>query len=257
MGDIHPSAILGNDVQIGNDVTIRPYVVIDDHVRIGDGCRIGSHVTIHSFVEMGKNNTISAHADLGGLPQDIHFDPSIETWVKIGDNNTIREYSTIHRATDPARNTVLGNDNYIMGYVHIAHDCRLANNIIIANFTPLAGFVEVEDRAFISGGATVHQFCRVGTMSMTGGGAVVNQDVLPYSLVQGNPAKLFGLNIVGLRRNNCDSETRLALKKALDYIVKRESLDTAMNLIEQEFAHIPQVMHIVEFIRGSKRSFIG
>lgn len=257
MGEIHPSAIIGNDVSIGEGVSIGPYTVIDDHVRIGDGCRIESHVTIHSFVEMGKNNHIFPHADLGGLPQDIHFDPAIETWVMIGDNNTIREYSTIHRATDPVRNTIVGNDNYFMGYVHIAHDCKLANNIIIANFTPLAGFVEVEDRAFISGGASVHQFCRIGTMSMTGGGAVVNQDVLPYSLVQGNPARLFGLNIVGLRRNNYDSETRLALKKALEYIVKRDTLDTALAAIEREFAHIPHVVHMAEFIRGSKRSFIG
>ncbi len=256
MSTIHSTAIIGCDVTIGDNVTIGPYVVIDDHVRIGNGCVLESHVTIHSFVEMGQDNHIFSHADLGGLPQDIHFDTTTESWVKIGDRNTVREYSTIHRATDPSRNTIVGNDNYFMGYVHIAHDCKLANNIIIANFTPLAGFVEVEDRAFISGGASVHQFCRIGTMSIVAGGAVVNQDVLPYSLVQGNPAKLFGLNIVGMRRNDVSSETRLALKKVLEYITKRESLENTLHIITQEFAHIPEALHIAEFIRLSKRSFV-
>jgi len=252
---IHPTAIIGKNVSLGENVTIGPYAVIEDTVVIGNGCLIDSHATIHSYVEMSENNHIFSYADIGGPPQDIHFSGE-ETWVKIGSNNTFREYSTIHRATSPERKTTVGDNNYFMGSTHIAHDCIVGNYVIIANYTPIAGFVEVEDRAFISGGASVHQFCHIGTMCMIGGGTVINQDVLPYSLVQGNPAKVYGLNIVGLRRNNMDSTTRLALKKVIDYISKRETLAGALEIIKNEFPTIPEAMHIVEFIERSKRGFV-
>jgi len=253
---IHSTAIVGKNIELGNDVTIGPYVVIDDHVFIGDKTRVESHATIHKYVKMGENNHIYAHADIGGDPQDIKYEGG-ETWLDVGDNNIIREYATIHRSSIPGEKTIVGNQNFIMAYAHIGHNCLIGNQTFIVNSTDISGHVEVEDKAFVSGGTVVHQFVKIGSMCMIGGGSRIIQDVLPYTMVVGNPATLYGLNIVGLRRNNVSAPVRQAMKQALNIIKKggnKEKLVETLSVLD--IAQIPEILHMIEFIKKSNRGLL-
>ena len=256
MIDIHPTAIIGKNVEIGNNVKIGPYVIIEDNVIIGDDCTVDSHTTIHSFVKMGKENHIYSHVDLGGLPQDIHFSGE-ETWVEIGDNNHIREFATIHRATSTERKTVIGNNNYLMAYSHIAHDSIVGNNVIFVNYSGIAGHVEIEDNVILSGHVMVHQFCKIGKLAMLGGGAKITQDIMPFSLVAGDPANVYGLNVVGLRRNGISKEARFALKSVLSIVLEGGNKETVIKKIERlPSSNLEEVQHVIEFIKKSERGIL-
>jgi UDP-N-acetylglucosamine acyltransferase len=253
---IHPTAVIGKNVEIGDDVEIGPYTVIKDNVSIGARTIIESHVTLHSFLTLGEGNHVFPHADLGALPQDIHF-KDVETRLEIGNGNTIREFVSIHRSKFAGQKTVIGNDNFIMGYAHIAHDCRLGNNVILANYAALSGHVEVEDRAFLSGFTGVHQFVRIGTMSLTGGVAKIAQDILPYTMVDGNPPGLYGLNRIGLKRNGVPPEVRDAMKQTVRIVMKvgnRQKIIEALSVLE--IARLPEIAHFIEFMKNSKRGFV-
>ena len=197
---IHPTAIISPGAELGRGVVVGPFSVVGAKVKIGDGCEIGGHVVMDGRVTIGKKNLISAFASIGSRPQDLKYRGE-DTELLIGDNNMFREYSNLSLGTDGGGGkTVIGNDNLFMVSTHVAHDCIVGNHVIAANCVALGGHVLVGDRAVLGGLSAVHQFCRVGQYAMIAGGAMVTQDVVPYGMVQGDRARINGLNVVGIRR---------------------------------------------------------
>jgi UDP-N-acetylglucosamine acyltransferase len=253
MVEIHPTAIVGSRVELGKDVRVAPYAVIEDDVTIGDGCEIGAHSVIKRFTSLGDRNRVYEHATLGGEPQDVKFKHE-RSHLVIGDHNLIREYVTIHRASGEGEATRVGNRNFLMVGVHIAHNCRVGDDNTLANGAALAGHIVIEDRAFLSNNVGCHQFIRIGRYAMIGGKAKIVQDVLPFFTTDGNPARVRGLNSVGLRRAGVSAESRRALRGAY-----RLLFDSGLPL-ERALAEIDAIddvntTHLVAFIRGSKRGF--
>lgn len=251
---IHPTALISDNAQLGSGNDIGAFVVIEDDVIIGDNNNLLSGVVLKSGTRIENNNKIHEHAVIGGLPQDLGFDATTPSFVKVGSKNTLREFVTIHRASQENEATLLGNENYLMTQVHIGHDCELENNVIIAPSTGLGGFVTVEDKAFISGGVMVHQFVHIGSLAMLGGNAKITQDVLPFMMADGNPAHISGLNKVGLRRAGFKIDDIKVLKKAYQLVFNNESkLEQRLNQLSQ-LGHV-STEHLVSFIQASKRGF--
>ncbi|HUD46154.1 MAG TPA: acyl-ACP--UDP-N-acetylglucosamine O-acyltransferase [Candidatus Baltobacteraceae bacterium] len=250
---IAPTAVIHPRAQIGAGCVIGPYCVIGENVTLGAGCRLHSHVVIDGHTTLGENNEIFPFASIGLKTQDLKWKGGV-TWTKIGANNTFREYVTIHSATGDGEVTTIGSHNHILAYSHIAHNVTLGNHIIMSNVATLAGHIQVEDRAVIGGLAAVHQFCRIGTMSIIGGCSKVVQDVPPYMMADGNPARTRTINKVGLERNGVAEEAQSALKQAYK-ILFRDSLtvSNALSRIESEVPPVPEVLHLVEFVRASQR----
>ncbi len=254
---IHPTALISDKARLGKGNNIGAFVVIEDDVIIGDENTFLTGVTLKSGTCIENSNKIHEYAVIGGLPQDLGFDAIVPSFVKIGSRNVLREYVTIHRASQENNATILGNENYLMAQVHIAHDCQLENNVVIAPSTGLGGFVTVEDKAFISGGVMIHQFVHIGSLAMLGGNAKITQDVLPYMMADGNPAQISGLNKVGLRRAGFKIDEIKAIKKAYKLIF------TADSKFEQRMKELSQlsagghasVQHLLSFIQASKRGF--
>ncbi|NLS44245.1 MAG: acyl-ACP--UDP-N-acetylglucosamine O-acyltransferase [Firmicutes bacterium] len=255
---IHATAIIHPDAIIGQNVTIGPYCVIGEGVVIGDSSRLDSHVVIHGPTTVGQNCSFSSGAVIGGEPQDLRYEGEKTTLI-IGNNNVFREYVTINRGTVKGKGeTRIGNDNYIMSYGHIAHDCVIGNNVIITGGAALAGHSTVDDYAIIGGLAGIHQFVKVGKMSMIGGMAKISRDVPPYMLVDGNPAYVLGVNIVGMRRHGTPQEIREAMKNA--YRILYDSgltLAKAIGRIESELSGSSEIEVFVEFLKGTTRGIIG
>jgi UDP-N-acetylglucosamine acyltransferase len=252
--EIHKTAIVSPKAEIAEDVSIGPYCIIGDNVKIANGTKLISYVQIDGLTEIGKNCTIYPFATIGFPPQDLKYQGE-KTGVKIGDNNVIREYVTIHRASVSGDGlTEIGSDNFIMAYVHIAHDCKIGNNVIMANLATLAGHVIVEDFAFIGGIVAVHQFTRIGAYAMIGGFSGVGQDIPPYTMASGARAKLYGLNTVGLKRRGFNEETINALKKAYKILFRDKiSLKEAIEKVKNTLPDIPELKHLIEFIEANKR----
>lgn len=251
---IHPSAQIADSAKIGRGNEIGAFVVIEDDVVIGDNNVLLSGAVLKSGSRLGHKNSIHEHAVIGGLPQDVGFKPTTPSFVHLGNSNVIREFVTIHRASQENQATQLGNENYLMTQVHIGHDCQLANNVIIAPSTGLGGFVTVEDRAFISGGVMVHQFVHIGTVAMIGGNAKITQDVLPYMMVDGNPAHVSGLNKVGLRRAGFNLDATRAIKAGFHLVFNNEiKLEERLKQLSQ-LDH-SAITHLLAFIQASKRGF--
>jgi len=257
--EIHPTAIIHNRAEIGEGVSIGPYSIIGEGVVIGDRTRIGPHVVIYGPTEIGSDCTLFQFSAIGAPPQDLKFRGE-ETRIRIGDRNTLREFVTIHRASSHGSGeTVIGSDNYLMAYVHIAHDCHLGNNIIMVNGATLAGHIKIEDYAVIGGLSAIHQFIRVGEYAMVGGCSAVVQDVPPYMIAVGNRAKLYGLNLIGLKRHSFSDETIKVLKKAYRIIFKSKlTLKEATKRVREEILQqteegARQVSHLLRFIEESER----
>jgi len=251
--EIHESAVIHPSAELGVDVRIGPYVVIGEETKIGDGTYIESHAVIKAFTEMGSNNHIHPHAVIGGEPQHTAYKGE-KTFTRIGNNNQIRECVTIHRGTvQGEEETVLGSNCMLMAYAHIAHDCRVGDNVIMANSVNLAGHVEVGRNVIISGMSAVQQFIRIGEYAFLGGASGYKLDVPPFMLAHGVRGKLFGPNLIGLRRNGFSDEALKGLKKAYRIIfrsgLKRED---GLAQVEQEIPGIPEVDRLVAFIRESK-----
>jgi UDP-N-acetylglucosamine acyltransferase len=223
--NIHPTACIDPDVRLGQGITVGPYAVIEGASEIGDGCRIGAHAVIHAWVRLGRNNQVHPHAVLGGLPQDLGFDPAEETHAEIGDGNVFREGVTVSRATRQGGATRIGSHNYFMNNSHVGHDCTLGDHNIFASGATLGGHVRVGDRVFFGGGVMVHQFCRIGSLAMLQGLAGINKDAIPYTMIGGRPGKHYRLNLVGLRRAGVDGERLRALSAAYRRLRNRETLD--------------------------------
>ena len=253
MRQLHPTAVVHPGAQIGEDCEIGPYCVIGEHVVLGPGCRLHSHVVIDGHTVLGRENEIFPFASIGLKTQDLKWKGGI-TRTQIGDRNTFREYVTIHSATGDGETTVVGSDNHILAYCHLAHNVALGNFVIMSNVGTLAGHVTVGDHAVIGGLVAIHQFCRVGKMAMIGGCSKVVQDVPPFMLADGNPAQTRTVNKVGLERRGVSEQAQTALKQAYK-ILFREGLtiSNALVKIEQELPQLPEIEYLVQFARTSER----
>ena len=210
---VHPTAVVSGKAEIDPSVVIGPCAVVEDNVHIDAGTTLGPHTVIREFCRIGKNNTIDAHAVIGGLPQHTAYDGS-ETWVEIGDDNVIREGVTIHRAFEPGAATKIGSDCFLMAYAHVGHDCVVGDSVTLSNNIVLGGHVEVGDFVVLGGCAGAHQFLRIGSYAMVGGYVPLRKDVLPYSMVGGEPVRHYRLNSIGLRRGGFDKERYRAVEAA-------------------------------------------
>lgn len=251
-----PLSYVHPDAKIADNVVIEPFVSIDHDVVIGEGTRIGSSVTILPGTRIGKNCNIFPGAVIGAIPQDLKFRGEYST-VEIGDNNTIREFATINRGTAARGRTIVGNNNLIMAYVHIAHDCRIGNQVILVNSTQLAGEVNVDDWAIIGGMTAVHQFCHIGAHVMISGGSLVGKDVPPYIKAGRNPLSYVGINSIGLRRRNYSNEKIREIQDIYRYIyLKGFNTTQAVEIIEAEMSASSERDEILLFVKDSKRGII-
>lgn len=250
---IHPTAVIHPKAQIGTDCHIGPFCTIGEHVVVGDRCHLHSHVVIDGHTTLGQRNEIFPFASIGLKTQDLKWKGGI-TRTRIGDDNTFRECVTINSATSDGEITEVGSNNHILAYSHVAHNVVVGNHVIMSNVATLAGHVIVEDHAVVGGLAAVHQFCRIGRMSIIGGCSKVVQDVPPFMLVDGNPAETRTVNKVGLERNGVSDEAQAALRQAFK-ILFREGLtiSNALNRIESEVPKLPEVEHLIQFARTSTR----
>jgi UDP-N-acetylglucosamine acyltransferase len=253
MNQIHSTAVIHSGAEIGEGCEIGPYCVLGQHVVLGPGCKLHSHVVIDGHTVVGRENEIFPFASIGLKTQDLKWKGGI-TRTQIGDRNTFREYVSIHSATSDGETTVVGSNNHILAYCHLAHNVTLGDHIIMSNVGTLAGHVTVEDHAVIGGLVAIHQFTRVGRMSMIGGCSKVVQDVPPFMLADGNPAKTRTVNKVGLERRGVSEEAQTALKQAYK-ILFREGLtiSNALTQIEAELPKLPEIEHLVQFARTSER----
>ncbi|HLX70336.1 MAG TPA: acyl-ACP--UDP-N-acetylglucosamine O-acyltransferase [Verrucomicrobiae bacterium] len=250
---IHSSAVVHSKARIGKGCEIGPYCVIGEHVELGAECKLHSHVVIDGHTKLGARNEIFPFASIGLKTQDLKWKGGI-TRTEIGDDNTFREYVTIHSATSDGEVTTVGSNNHILAYCHLAHNVTLGNRIIMSNVATLAGHITVEDCAVIGGLAAVHQFCRIGKMSIIGGCSKVVQDVPPFMMADGNPASTRFVNKVGLERNGVSEEAQTALKSAYKVLFREGlTIPNALEEIEKKWPAIPEIKHLVQFIRGSER----
>lgn len=250
---IHSSAVVSPKAQLGENVTIGPYCVIADDVEIGDGSIIGPHAVIERWTSLGKECRVYQFASVGAAPQDLKFKGE-RSYTVIGDRTTIREGATVHRATGEGNETRIGNDCLLMAYIHVAHNCTLGNHVIMSNLASCAGHAIVEDRVVIGGMAGVHQFVKIGRNAMVGGMSKLVQDVVPYTIVDGHPAKVVGLNNVGISRAGIPLESRRLIKKAYKILYRSGlSLPEAIAVIEQEVDSCEEVEHFLRFLRNAER----
>jgi len=251
--NIHPTAIVHPGAEIAEGVEIGPFSIIEENVKIGAGTRVGARVTVEGYTNIGEGNQIFTGAVIGSLTQDKKYKGEV-SYLNIGNNNIIREYVTINPGTLEGTETVIGDDNLLMAYAHIAHDCIVGNHTVIANNGTLAGHVIVEDRAIIGGFGGIHQFVRIGTLSIVGGCSKVVRDIPPFMMVDGHPARAFGVNTVGLDRNNISSEEKLNLKRAYKLIFKSGfPLKSSIKNIEETLDMTPTSKTLLEFLKKSER----
>ncbi len=252
--NIHPTAIIHPKATIAEGVEIGPYSIIGEHVTIGRDTKISSHVLIEGWTTIGERNHIFSFSSIGTAPQDIGY-RNEETYLIIGNDNVIRECATIHRATTKEnRKTVIGNNNFLLAYSHVAHDCQLGNHILMANSVALGGHISIGDHAILGGIVAVHQFARIGSYAIVGGQSAVTMDIPPYVSAAGNRAQLYGLNLVGLKRKGFNEQTITTLKKAYK-IIFRSGLtqDEAIQKARDEFPDSPEVTYLIDFIQTTKR----
>jgi UDP-N-acetylglucosamine acyltransferase len=252
---IHPLAVVSPKAELGQNVEIGPFAIVEDDVRIGDGTVVASHAVIKQGTVLGPGNQIFEAAVLGGLPQYLKMPPQLGGLV-IGANNVIRENVTIHRAVTPNHNTTIGSGVFLMGTTHVGHDCQVSDHVIMAQGAVLGGHVTVGERAFVSGLVAVHQFCRIGKLSMCGGLARIVQDVPPYVMIDGTSHRVVGLNRVGLKRNGFTPADFLQLKAAYRLIF-RSGLRwvEVLEKLKTEFASGPAAIYN-EFFAGGTRGFV-
>lgn len=253
--DIHPTAVLHSSARLGSGTTVEPYAVIEEDTIIGQRCRIGAHAVIKRYTRLGDDNLVFESAVLGGPPQDTKFAGN-RSYLVVGDRNTFREMVTVNRATGEDGETRIGNDNLIMAAVHIAHDCDLGNNIVILTYVGLAGHVHVEDHVRISGAVAVQQFSRIGKYAMVGAFSGVRQNVLPFFLTEGTPARIKAVNTVGLKRAGFSSQDVSALKAAFHILCNR-SVTLREKLHRLEEIDSEHVRYLATFIQRSRLGFCG
>lgn len=250
---VHATAIVDPGARLGEDVSVGPFSIIGPGVSVGTGTTIASHVLVERDTTIGEQCQIAKGAVLGSDPQDLKYEGEA-SHLYVGDRTVIREYATLNRGTRATRKTVVGSDCLIMAYAHVAHDCEIGNYVILSNSVNMAGHVVIEDWVIIGGLTAIHQFVRIGAHSFCGGGSRIPQDIPPYLRVAGNPAKLYGLNSVGFERRGISEEVRQALKKTYRMLFQSKlNLSMALEKAEEEAEQIPEVRHLLAFIRASER----
>ena len=252
---IHPTALVDSKAVLGEGVEVGPFAVIEEGVTLGEGTKIGPHVIIREGTQIGKRCHIYQFCSVGEAPQAFAYKGE-KTALIVGDQNVFREYVTLHRGTlHGGGRTVIGSRNYFMAYSHVAHDCLIGDHVVLANGAALAGHIVIEDHAIIGALSGIHQFCRVGTHAFISGLTGVSLDIPPYMLAAGDRAKLFGLNTVGLKRAQFSEQTLRALKKVYRTFFRSGlPLEKAMKHVgEDEVSQIPEVRHLLDFVRHTKR----
>ena len=250
---IHSTAVVHRDARIGAGCEIGPFCVVGEHVTLGPNCRLHSHAVIEGHTTLGEGNEVFPFASIGMKTQDLKWKGGT-TWTRIGDRNTFRESVTVHSATDDGGATVIGSDNHLLAYSHVAHDVQMGNHIVMSNIATLAGHVVVEDYAIIGGLGAIHQFCRVGKFSIVGGCSKVVQDVPPFMMIDGNPAEIRAINKVGLERNGFSEEARNALRQAHKILFRKGlSVPNALAQIEAEVPLLDEIKYLINFVRSSER----
>lgn len=255
--DIHPTALIDPKAEIGKGVKIGAYTIVGPKVRIGDGTTIDPHVVVECNTTIGKNCIIQAGVVLGGAPQDKKFHGE-DSFVRLGDNNIIREYVTIHRASGEGEVTTIGDGNMLMAYCHVGHNCRIGDNITMANYCGVSGHVIVEDKVVFGAYAGVHQKVRVGQLAMIGGMSKVVQDVPPFAIVDGRPTKVCDLNVIGLRRSGVTPKVRQDIRLAYK-LLYRSNLNTsqALEAIERDVEPSEELDYLLDFIRSMREGYSG
>lgn len=254
MAKIHPTAIISKNALIEEDdsIEIGPYAIIEENVAIRKGCKIGPNVHIHGYTDIGRGCKIFTGAVIGSTTQDLKYRGG-KTYLKIGEENTIREFVTINTGTAEGDTTSIGNNNLIMAYVHIAHNCTIGNNVVMANASTLAGYVIVDDFAIIGGLVGIHQFCRVGSYSIIGGCSKITKDIIPFVVADGHPAIPYGINKIGLKRKNFSSE-KIAHIEDIYKVLFRSGLNVSEAMKELEnMQRTEEIAYLIDFIKSSKR----
>jgi UDP-N-acetylglucosamine acyltransferase len=253
---VHPSAIVDPGTEMGVGVEVGAGAIIGPGCTLGDGCVIAPRATLERNVRLGARVRIGTGSVIGGDPQDLKYGGE-ETWVEIGDDTVVREYSTINRGTKQSLRTSVGRNSYLMSYVHMAHDCHVGDNVILANMVQLAGHVTVNNNAIVSALTGVHQFVRIGTYAFVGGYSKIVKDVAPYVLADGNPSSLHGLNTIGLRRNGFPDEVRRELKRAYRLFFGSDlNMAQARERAAVELQQIPEVRTFLRFLDESERGLL-
>lgn len=257
MTEIHPTAVIDPGAQLGEGVRVGPYCVIGPHVKVGAGATLQAHVVLDGWTTIGAGCRLFPFACIGCQTQDLKYRGD-RTYVEVGERTTLREYVTVHSGTKPEEVTRVGSDCHILAYSHIAHGCRVGNEVIMSNGVHLAGEVVVEDQVVFGGVQGVHQFTRIGRMCMLGGMSRINQDCPPFMLIEGNPAEVRGLNSIGLKRRQVSEPAQRALKDAYRLLFRAElSTSQAVERIRAELdMTLPELLHLVEFIEQSQRGIL-
>ena len=250
---IHPSAIIHPTASVGAGCEVGPFCVIGAHVELGENCWLQNQVTIMGPSKIGSNNKFYAFCSIGQQTQDLKYSGE-PTHLQVGNGNTFREFVTVNRGTSPGASTRIGDEGNFLAYSHVAHDCTVGNRVIFSNNGTIAGHVEVGDHAIISGLTAVHQFCRIGAYAITGGCSKIVQDVPPYTIADGNPAKIRGLNKVALERHGFSLEAQQAIKDAYKLLYRSKlNLPEALLRMEAELPHLPEVVHFTSFLAATNR----
>ncbi|HZO90764.1 MAG TPA: acyl-ACP--UDP-N-acetylglucosamine O-acyltransferase [Chthonomonadaceae bacterium] len=254
---IHPTAIIDPSAEIEPGVQIGPYCILGENVYIGAGAKLHAHVTIEKNTRIGRNCEVFGGAIIGGPPQDLKYKGE-KSYVIIGENNIIRECVTIHCATGEGNITRLGDNNMLMAYAHVGHNCDIGNHVTIASYVGISGHVTVEDYVNFGGICGVHQYCRIGTLAMIGGMSGVVQDVPPFMLANGRPAKVYDINVRGLRRAGISAKVRGELRAAYKLLYRADlNVSQAIEAIEEEIEKSPELEHLLQFIRSTKNGYGG
>ncbi len=251
--NIHPTAIVSPKAKLADSVSVGPFSVISDNIVIGADTKVGSHCVIEGNTTIGRGCEIFTGAVVGSRPQDLKFKGE-KVFLEIGDNNIIREYCTLNPGTQDGGKTIVGNNNLLMAYSHIAHDCVVGNGCVLANNCTLAGHVTIEDKAVVGGIVAIHQFVRIGMLSIIGGCSKVVQDIPPFSTCDGHPARVYGLNLVGLRRNGISNDSIRKIDQAFKLFFNSGlSLKHALEKAEQELEKTKEISYLVNFAKNSER----
>ena len=249
----HPSAVIHGDAELADSVSVGPFAVIGAGVTLADGVRVGPHALIEKNTRVGAECEIHHGAVLGTDPQDLKYGGE-ESWLAVGDRTVVREYATLNRGTAASGETRVGTDCLIMAYAHVAHDCRIGDHVILSNAVNMAGHVEIDDHAIVGGVTAIHQFVRIGAHAFVGGGSRLPQDVVPYTIVAGNPCTAYGINVTGLRRRGFAKETITALRQAYRTLFQSElNIGAALERLESGEPETDEVREVIDFVRGSER----
>ncbi len=250
---IHPTAIVSPKAKLADNVSVGPFSIIGDNLVIGPETKIGAHCVLEGNTTIGRGCEIFTGAVVGSRPQDLKFKGQT-VYLEIGNNNIIREYCTLNPGTAEGAKTIVGDNNLLMAYSHVAHDCRVGNGCVLANNSTLAGHVTIEDKAVIGGLVAIHQFVRIGMLSIVGGCSKVVQDIPPYSTCDGHPARVYGLNLIGLRRKGVSHDSIKQIDQAFRVIFNSGfSAKHAVEKLEAELSKSEEVAYLVNFVKTSER----